>query len=90
MATPHPLTERRGWLTSVGSSGKAHFYGEDGKTLCASKKGIWPGGTTLGDLFTRPTRAFADDDHVCFYCAQPQPRVCMCWSCRTKRAGGLR
>ena len=78
-----------GWRTSEGSAGKAHFYTETGKTICSAIKGIWPG-CTLGDLFTRPTRPTTEDDHVCFYCAKEELRVCMCWSCRTKRAGGLR
>jgi hypothetical protein len=78
-----------GWNTTVGSGGKAHFWTVTGKTACADRKGIRPG-ATLGDLFTRPLRPTAEDDHVCFYCAQKHPRVCVCWSCVTRRQGGLR
>lgn len=75
------------WQTSIGANGKAHLYGEDGKTACSARKGIYPDGTTLGDLFTRPTRPVKDDDHLCFYCAKNDPRTCLCWSCQAKRRG---
>lgn len=78
-----------GWNTTVGPGGKAHFITVTGETACADRKGILPG-ARLGDLFTRPWRATVDDDHVCHYCAQAHPRVCLCWRCKIKRNGGLR
>ena len=73
-----------GWQTSIGANGKAHFYDEAGRAACADRKGIWPG-CTLGDLFTRPKRETAADDHICHYCALKNPRLCLCWNCKVKR-----
>lgn len=70
---------RAGWNTSVGDTGKGHFYTDD-KTDCADRKGIWPG-CTLGDLFSRPTRATVDGDHLCRYCAGQRGRECVCFRC---------
>jgi len=85
-----------GWNTSLGSNGKAHFYVE-GKPSCGDRKGIYPGGVTLGELFTRPTRPTETDDHLCTYCAkvvleryQEERARCTCWSCQAKRRGAKR
>jgi len=75
---------RVGWRTSVGVGGKAHFYDVTGAVACGDRKGIWPG-ARLADLFTRPTRATMDEDHICFYCAEKHERTCLCWTCQARR-----
>jgi hypothetical protein len=83
---PRPTS---GWYTGDYPSGKAHLYDAEGKTSCGDRKGIWPDGTKLVDLFTRATRPAKPDDHHCVYCskAEAKERVCMCWSCQAKRRG---
>lgn len=75
--------QRSGWLTVIGPGGKAHFFNANGDSACGDRKGILPG-AKLGDLFTRPRRPTKEDDHICHYCAELHPRVCLCFACRAK------
>ena len=81
-------TPLAGWHTSVGLQGKAHFY-VAGSPVCGERKGIWPG-VQIKELFTRPRRPMAEEDHVCGWCSKMEPRTCRCWSCRMKRRGAKR